>query len=259
MSICYSNYGIEKVVFLGFVTASRLQSTELIAKRNLMVIAMFHLSLPNMTLPNIEARDFIAGTSLLISLVTAYWNILRGVKFVSPPLRWIVFGRLPEANTLVINFPISITNIAGRTGVIDSFYIEFMNLSTLQTETFYSWQERILIDQEFKGFGVEIPTPIALKAGESIVKYYIFFPDSLEFMYECGLHKISLYAYINGYKKPVKLYEQKLEIDSILAPSSLPNTVPLLFSYKLLPTKILKVSNYGTDASATSMIQIAKR
>jgi len=213
-----------------------------------------------MTLPNIEARDFIAGTSLLISLLTAYWNILRGTKFVSPSLRWIAFGRLPDrTNTLVINFPISITNIGGRTGVIDSFYIEFMNLSTLQTEIFYSWQESILIGQEFKGFGAEMPTPIALKAGESIVKYYIFFPDSLNFMYECGHHKISLYAYVNGYRKPVKLYEQKLEIESILAPSSLPNTIPLLFSYKLLPTKILKVSNYGTDTSTASMIQIAKR
>jgi len=221
---------------------------------------MFHLPLSNMTLPNIEARDFIAGTSLLISLLTAYWNILRGTKFVSPSLRWIAFGRLPDrTNTLVINFPISITNIGGRTGVIDSFYIEFMNLSTLQTEIFYSWQESILIGQEFKGFGAEMPTPIALKAGESIVKYYIFLPDSLDFMYECGHHKISLYAYVNGYRKPVKLYEQKLEIESILAPSSLPNTIPLLFSYKLLPTKILKVSNYGTDTSTASMIQIAKR
>jgi len=33
--------------------------------------AMFHLSLANIALPNIEARDFIAGTSLLISLFTA--------------------------------------------------------------------------------------------------------------------------------------------------------------------------------------------
>ena len=65
-----------------------------------MIIAMFHLLLPSMTLPNIEARDFIAGMSLLISLLTAYWNVLRGAKFVSPPLRWIVLGRLPESNTL---------------------------------------------------------------------------------------------------------------------------------------------------------------
>lgn len=76
--------------------------------------AMFHLSLANIALPNIEARDFIAGTSLLISLFTAYWNILRGAKFVSPPLRWIVFGRLPESHTLVINFPITLTNVGTR-------------------------------------------------------------------------------------------------------------------------------------------------
>ncbi|MGI2908285.1 hypothetical protein [Tolypothrix sp. VBCCA 56010] len=220
---------------------------------------MFHLSLPNIALPNIEARDFIAGTSLLISLLTAYWNILRGAKFVSPPLRSIVFGRLPESHTLVINFPIVITNIGGRTGVIDTFYVEFKNPSARQIERFYAWQESNLFGQDFKGFGAEIPTPVALKAGESIVKYNIFFPDSLDFMYTCGLHKISLYAYVNGSKKRVKLYEQKLDIDSVLDPSSLPNNIPLLFSYKLFPTKILKVSNYGTDASATSIIQIAKR
>jgi hypothetical protein len=215
---------------------------------------MFHLCLPN-----IEVRDFIAVTSLLISLLTAYWNLLRGAKFVSPRLRWIAFGLLPESSTLVINFPIAITNIGSRTGVIDSFYIDFTNLSTSQVEKFYAWQESILIGQEFKGFGAEIPTPVALKAGESLVKYYIFSPDSLDFMYTCGLYKISLHAYVNDCKKPVKLYEQKLDIDSVLEPSLLPNTIPLIFSYKLLPTEILKVSNYGTNATAASMIEIAKR
>jgi hypothetical protein len=221
--------------------------------------AMFHLSLANIALPNIEARDFIAGTSLLISLFTAYWNILRGAKFVSPPLRWIVFGRLPESHTLVINFPITLTNVGSRTGVIDSFYIEFTNLSTRKIERFYAWQESILIGENFKGFGAEMPTPVALKSGESIVKYYIFFPDSLDFMYTCGLYKISLHAYVNGRNKSVKLYEQKLDIDSVLELSPFSNTIPLIFSFKLLPTKILKVSNYGTNASATSMIEIAKR
>jgi hypothetical protein len=215
---------------------------------------MFHISLPN-----IEFRDFIAGTSLLISLITAYWNILRGANFISPRLRWIVFARLPERHTLVINFPVAITNVGSRTGVIDSFYIELKNPSNNQIEKFYAWQESILIGHDFKGFGVAMPTPIALKAGESIVKYYIFFPDSLDFMYTCGLYQISLYAYLSGSKKPIKLYEQKLEIDSVLEPSPFPNTISLIFSYKLLPTNILKVSNYGTDASATSMIEIAKR
>jgi len=212
-----------------------------------------------MTLPNIETRDFIAGTSLLFSLWTFYWNVLRGANFVAPPLRWIAFGRLSESNTLVINFPVSITNVGGRTGVIDSFYIEFVNLSTHQTEKFYSWQETILIGTEFKGFGLEMPMPISLKAGESIVKHYVFYPDSLEFMYECGLFRLSLYAYVNGYKNPVKLYERELEIESILAPSPVPGEISLMFSYKLFPTKILKVSDYGADSSAASMIQIVKR
>ena len=213
----------------------------------------------NISLPNIEVRDFVSGTSLFISFLTAYWNIFRGAKFVSPPLRWIVLGRMPEAHTLVINFPISITNVGRRTGVIDSFYIDFLNLSTRKSERFYAWQEGILIGQNFKGFGAEIPTPIALKAGESIVKYYVFSPDNLNFMYECGLYKTSLYAYINGGKKSIKLYEQQLEIDSIVEPSSVPNTISLIFSYKLLPTKVLKVSNYGTDTSAASIIEIVKR
>ena len=206
---------------------------------------------------NLEVRDFIAGTSLLISLLTAYWNILRSAKFVSPPLRWIAFARLPESHTLVINFPISITNIGGRTGVIDSLYIELMNLSTCQIERFYCLQEG-LISQDFKGFGTEISTPIALKAGEGIVKYYVFWPHSLDFMYECGLYKISLYAYVNSYKKPVKLYEQKLEIESILEPSPLLNIIPFLYSFQLFPTEILKVSTYGADRSIESMLRIAK-
>lgn len=220
---------------------------------------MLHLHLINIPLPNIEVRDFIAGTSLAISLITAYWNILRSAKFVSPPLRWIVLGHLQEPSCLIINFPIAITNIGSRTGVIDSFYIEFTNLSTHQVERFYAWQESILIGQAFKGFGEEIPTPIALKSGESIIKYYIFFPDSVGYMYTCGLHKVSLYAYVNGRKQPVKLYEQKLDIDSILEPSSFANTISLLYSYKLIPTKILKVSNYGNKASAMSMIEIVKK
>ncbi|MFN6477067.1 hypothetical protein [Nostoc sp. DedQUE07] len=218
---------------------------------------MFHLSLPNIVLPKIEARDLIASTSLLISLFTAYWNILRGAKFVSPPLRWITFGRLPN-HTLLINFPISITNIGSITGVIDAFYIEFTNLSNHKYERFYAWKESILIGQEFNYSQPEIPTPIALRSGESVVKYYVFHPDSLDFMYECGLHKISLYACINPSQKSVKLYEQNLNIDSVLNPSTLPNEISLLFSYNLIPTKILRVSNYGVEASVRSIIHIAK-
>ena len=218
---------------------------------------MLHLSLPNIALPKIEAKDLIASTSLLISLFTAYWNILRGAKFVSPPLRWIAFGRLPN-HTLLINFPIAITNTGSITGVIDAFYIELTNLSNRQTERFYAWRENILVGQEFNYSQAEIPTPIALKSGESVVKYYVFYPNSLNFMYVCGLHKISLYAYVNPSEKPVKLYDQKLDIDSVLNPSSLPNEISLLFSYNLIPTKILRVSNYGVEASVASMIQIAR-
>lgn len=124
---------------------------------------MFYLALPK-----VEVRDFIAGTSLLISLLTAYWNILRGPKYVSPPLRWIVFGLLPEAHTLIINFPVAITNIGSRTGVVDSLYIDFTNFLTRKSERFYAWQEGVLVGQDFKGFGVERPTPVSLKAGESV-------------------------------------------------------------------------------------------
>ncbi|WP_138506767.1 hypothetical protein [Nostoc sp. PA-18-2419] len=219
---------------------------------------MFHLSLPNIALVNIEPKDFIAGTSLLISLFTAYWNILRGAKFVSPPLRWITFGRLPN-QVLIINFPISITNIGSLTGVIDAFYIEFRNLSSRQSQKFYAWKESILVGQEFNYSQPEIPTPIALKSGESVVKYYVFYPDSLDFMYACGLHTISLYAYVNNSQKPVKLYDKKLDIDSVLNPSSFSNEIPLLFSYNLIPTKILRVSNYGAEAPMMSMIQIARK
>lgn len=215
---------------------------------------MFHLALPNL-----EARDFIASASLLISVMTAYWNILRGSKYVSPPLRSIVFGLLPESHTLVINFPVAITNIGNRTGVIDSFYIDFTNLVTRKVGRFYAWQESILIGQQFKGFGIEIPTPVPLKAGESIVKYYIFLPDCLDFMYTCGVYKLSLYAYVNGRKKPIKLYQQKLEIDTVLEPSQYPNTIPLIFSYNLFPKETLKVSSYGTNVSSlASMIEIVK-
>jgi hypothetical protein len=161
--------------------------------------------LTNINLPVLETRDFIAVISLFISVLTAYWNIFRGFRFRTPSLRWIAFFRLPD-NTIIINFPISITNIGGRTGVIDSFYFDFTNLSTLQTERFYSWQETILVGQEFKGFTAQIPMPIALKAGESTVKYYVFTPDSLDFGYECGQYRLTLYAYINGYRKPKELY-----------------------------------------------------
>lgn len=212
-----------------------------------------------LALPTVDIRDFIAISSLLISLFTAYWNILRGSKFVSPPLRWIVFGLLPGDNTLVINFPVAITNIGSSTGVIDSFYINLNEVATGRTERFYAWQEGKLIGQEFKGFGMEMPTPISLKAGESTVKYYTFLPDSLDFMYECGIYKLSLHAYLSGCRKAITLYEQRLEIDSVLQPSPYSNAIPIIFSYNLIPKKILKVSNYGNSASAASMIQIAKR
>jgi hypothetical protein len=212
-----------------------------------------------LTLPGIDIRDFISVTSLSISLLTAYWNILRGAKYVSPPLRWVVFGLLPGSNTLVINFPVAVTNTGSSTGVIDSFYIDLTNLSTRKVERFYAWQEGKLIGQEFKGFGIEMPTPVSLKAGESVVKYYTFFPDSLNFMYTVGVYRISLHAYLSGGKRSFKLYEQKLEIESMLQPSPYQNAMPIIFSYNLLPKKMLKVSNYGNDASAASMIEIAKR
>jgi hypothetical protein len=218
------------------------------------------MNLPNIetiNLPSIEFRDFILGMSFLISVLTAYWNILRGAKFISPPLRQILFARIGQSQNLVVNFPVSITNTGNRTGVIDSLYLELMNLSTRQVEKFYSWQEGGIGALFTQPFWENIAKPITLKSGESIVNFYTFFPDSPDFIYECGLHTISLYAYINGYRKPIKLYNRKLEIDSIPAPNS-PTEISMLSSYKLLPTEILKVSDYGNISSEASIIQIAK-
>lgn len=200
----------------------------------------------DLPLRNLEIRDFVSGasllvsgTSLLVSLFTAYWNILRGAKLVSSPFRWVALTRIHQTHTLIINFPISITNIGSQTGIIDCFYIDFLNLLTHDIQRFYAWQEGPLVGQNAKEFREEIPVPIALKAGESIIKYYSFCPHNLNFMYECGLHKISLYAYLNSGKKPVKLYERQLEIESIVEPGA------TIYSYKLLPTDVLKVSNYN--------------
>lgn len=220
---------------------------------------MLHLSWLNVSFPNIEVRDFISIASLTISILTAYWNILRGSKFRSPPLRFIVLARWPGSNTCILNFPVSLTNIGGRTGVIDSLYADFINLPTRHTERFYCWQEALLVRQDFKGVNAEVPTPIALKAGESVVKNYIFFPDSLDFMYERGRYKLILYANVSGYRKPIKLYEQMLDIKSIVAPSSHPDEIPFIWSYKLSPTEILEVSDYGNSVSPPSVIQVVNR
>jgi hypothetical protein len=216
-----------------------------------------------MNLPNIKPTDFIPYTSLLsllISLLSAYWNILRRAKFISLPFREIRFAPITQSSSLVINFPISITNIGGQIGVIDSLYIELTNLSTCQTEKFYCWKEgtfdslltMININPSIYRRLEIIPNPIALKNGESTANYYTFAPHSVDFIYECGLHTISLYAYINGRRKPIKLYTRKLEIDSIVAPNF------MIHSYMLLPTEILLVSTYGNIASETSIRHLRK-
>ncbi len=209
-------------------------------------------------LPDIDLRDLASVTSLIISILTAYWNILRGAKYVSPPLRQIILALLPPSNTVVINFPIAITNTGSCSGVIDSFYVELSNLSTSKSERFYAWQEGML--QALKGvsgFGAEIPNPVSLKAGESTVRYYTFVPDSPDFMYTLGRYRLSLYACLGGRKKALKLYEQLLDIESVLQPQTHQRLIPVISSFNLLPKKILKVSNYGNDTTAP-MIQIVK-
>lgn len=175
-------------------------------------------------------------------------------RFISPPLRQILLARITQSHTLFINFPVSITNIGSQTGVIDSLYIELTNLSTRQTEKFYSWKEGSIYDSLSEELE-NLPKPIALKAGEGIVRFYTFCPHSLDFMYECGLYTISLYAYVNG--KPIKLYKQKLQFDSIVVPNS-PDQISSLHSYMLFPMKIFRVSDYGNITSGVSTIQIYK-
>lgn len=212
----------------------------------------------HLTFPSIDIRDFLSISSLIISAFTLYWNILRGVHYVSPPLRWIIFGLLPQSNTLVINFPIAITNIGSCSGVIDSFYIELMELSTSKTERFYAYHEGKITGQELNGFGMEVPMPVSLKAGESTVKHYTFVPSSPGYVYTCGLHKLSLYAYPSGNKKIIKLYQQILDIESVLEPQPYQNIIPIIWSYNLFPKKILKISNYGNNAQLPSIIETAK-
>lgn len=208
---------------------------------------------------NMEIKDYISIIALLISVFTFYRNVLRGPRYVSPPMRWLALGFIPGSTTLVVNFPIAITNIGSQTGVVDSFYIELINLISKKTEKFYAWQEGILTDPNFKGFGLEMPTPVALKAGEGAVKHYIFSPDSLEFMYVPGTYKIIVYAYLDNKKRPIKLSQQELEIVDILEPSPIPNTIALLFSYNLFPKKVLKISSYGTKTSSVSLIEVVRR
>lgn len=207
-----------------------------------------------------KTSDLLALTSLLISGFTAYWTLLRGPKYISPPLRYIAFGLIPVSNTvlgsistLVINFPIAMTNVGGQTGVIDSFYFELTNLATLQAERFYAWQEgKLATGQGFSLSRQDTPTPVSLRAGESVVKHYIFISDSLDFRYTRGSYKISVYAYLNSEKKPIKLSKQELEIETVLEPNSNPNIMPYVYSYNLFPKKILKLSNYGTTTSPAS-------
>lgn len=92
--------------------------------------------------------EFISGLSLVVSLasfaasgITIYLNFFRKPKYVSPPIRWIAFGLWHNGNnenTLLINIPIVATNIGGNTGVIDSFYIDLISLSTQEKERFYA-------------------------------------------------------------------------------------------------------------------------
>jgi len=188
----------------------------------------------------------ISCFSLLISAFNAYWTLLRKPKYVSPSIRWIAFGLLPPDNTLVINFPITITNVGSQTGVIDSFYVELTNSVTLQAERFYASQEGKITPQQPIYIGWDRPIPVSLKAGESDVKNYIFYPDSLDFNHTKGPYMISLYAYLNGNKKPIWLFDQALDFKDVLRPRPDQNFMPCMYSFNLYPKKILVVSHYGT-------------
>ncbi|MBD2060489.1 hypothetical protein H6F88_31600 [Oculatella sp. FACHB-28] len=203
--------------------------------------------------------SLISGTSLLISLFTAYWNILRGPKYVSPPPRWIVFGLLPESNTLIINLAFTIGNTGSRAGVVDSFYIELTSYNSQESEIFYAWQEGNILGQDLLVFSPNIPISTFIKAGESMTRHYTFFPDHLGFTLRKGYYKLSLYAFLPFKKKPIKLSEQKLEIEELLEPNQIMNSIPTIVSFNLCPKEILKVSSYGNSSLPPSIIEIVRR
>jgi hypothetical protein len=196
-----------------------------------------------------EIRDYITGGSFVVSItsliISTYWNILRGAKYLSPPIRLVVFGLLPIKNIPIINLPITITNTGGNTGVIDSFYIDIISLSNNKKERFYAWQEGKLIEPNFQGFKQDIPTPVSLKPGESILKYYIFYPDSQQATYSKGLYKLVVYALCGSGRKPIKLSEQKLEILEVVEPSKIDGVIPIIFSFNLCYKEVLQVSTFG--------------
>jgi hypothetical protein len=210
-----------------------------------------------------ELKEYIGVVSLLISCASlsisafnAYWGLLRGPKYIGPPLRWIAFGRLPESGILIINFPVTVTNIGSRTGVIDAFSMELLNARTNEKQTFYAWQDKNLLSDDFTGFKPDIPSPCVLKPGESLIRHYIFFPNSTDFMYTPDVHSVSLYVH-TGYEKRMKLYEQEIEIKDVVEPISLPNQVSLIYSFNLFPKQRFIVSNYGTSPSKMpSIIQL---
>lgn len=207
-----------------------------------------------------EIRDYFIAGSFIVSIATFYWNTLRGAKYISPPVRWIRFALLREENkiTPIVDLPITITNIGGRSGVIDSFCFDLINLSNQKMERFYAWQEGRLEESVQRGFGIDIPTPISIKPNESIVRHYIFYPDSPQPIYEKGFYKIKIYAAPSNQRKLIKLSEQKLNILDVLEPVENPNIIPMIFSFNLFPKKVLIVSNYGRDPKRSQIIEEIK-
>ncbi|XHX78277.1 MAG: hypothetical protein RBJ76_28260 [Stenomitos frigidus ULC029] len=166
----------------------------------------------------LDIKDYIAITASLLALfLTLYWNIWRGAAYRSAPLRSMLISLYQNTDIPFINLPLVISNVGGKTGVIDSLYAELTRQPTKKTgkksrAIFYAVAEERLSRTSPQPALEEELISFSIQPGESAIRYYTFAPGSLEFRVERGLYQLVIYAITIGRNKPVKLVEQSLNV-----------------------------------------------
>lgn len=141
-----------------------------------------------------EVKDYLALSfslcALLISAFTLYRNFLRGSKYRKIPIHFIEFSYTPDGMRQLINLPIVITNIGGKTGVIYGFSIKLIRIR--EKEEVISFTQ---LGEKVSEKTVKRIQPFAVKPAESYLKDYIFEAENLWNSYEKGRYEFQIYCH----------------------------------------------------------------
>lgn len=158
-----------------------------------------------------------SATSLLISIFTFYWNILRKAEFAKTFITRIILshweGNGSNAMLSYIYLSVPIFNTGAKTAVVNTLYAELVNLLTKEKIAFYAFREGEISIENPDPPG-QIIIPFSIKPNEGVVKSLAFIPypvtvERLE--YQEGLYEVSVFLILES-TKPKRLIQQRIDI-----------------------------------------------